>query len=211
MAVKHNALPISFPILPPRMADDAIQMVDGLILTGGVDIDPKFYHQKRIPEVRRTYPARDASELALFKAAVKQNKPVLGVCRGMQTINIGLGGNLYQDLDVAFKKQNAHPILEHKQKEDGSIPTQHITLDPNSQVAKSCGVHPFVNSRHHQAVRKVGQSLKVVGRADDHIIEAIENSDASIQGVQWHPENMFEHYSEQDQLFADFFKRAAQN
>ena len=152
---------------------------DGLILCGGSDIDPKYYNESIDGSVGIDE-ARDENEFALLEAYIKAEKPILGICRGHQLINTFFGGTLYQHIpeaDLHTRKENADEAHEVKSV-SGSI------------LADLYGERFFVNSAHHQAIKKLGDGLSVSAIWDDKYIEAVEHETLPIIGVQWHPERM---------------------
>lgn len=203
----NNITPVIFPVGKPNMAAELLETVDGVILTGGPDVLPKYYGEEPIAAIGRTFEARDEFEMALVKQAVRMHKPIFAICRGLQVVNVALGGTLYQDIDTQFKTENGSPILQHSQKAIGYSPVHHISINENSELAKVFGKRAFVNSFHHEAAKDVAPGLHVVAKADDGMIEALENDDLSIQCIQWHPENMWDHYEDENDLFIDFFNR----
>lgn len=152
---------------------------DGLILCGGNDIDPKHYHQQIDGSVDIDH-QRDAVEFALLKAFVDAGKPVLGICRGHQLINVFFGGNLHQDLP---EKQF------HSSGPDLDI-THSVTATENSVLSGLYGPSFQVNSYHHQAIDRLGDGLVATAHWNDRLIEAFEHCSKPIYGVQWHPERM---------------------
>ncbi|MCT6822935.1 MAG: gamma-glutamyl-gamma-aminobutyrate hydrolase family protein [Apilactobacillus sp.] len=206
----NDITPVIFPVGKPHMAHDLLETVDGLIMTGGPDVLPKYYGEEPIEQIGRTFETRDEFELALVQQAIAMKKPILAICRGLQIVNVAMGGTLYQDLSSQFKPTNGSPLLQHEQKAIGYSPVHHITIDEKSELAKTFGTRAFVNSFHHEAAKDVADGLHVVARADDGTIEAMENDDLTIQCIQWHPENMWDHYEDENQLFVDFFNRVHQ-
>ena len=168
---------------------------DGLILCGGVDIHPSYYHQE-IDGTGEIDGPRDVSEFALAKACIEAGKPVLGICRGLQLLNVYFGGTLIQDLP------NAH---EHTSKADYDL-IHAVQAVPGSVVHSLYGDSFVVNSSHHQAVKDVAKGFRVTAKAPDGTIEAMENADASVLCVQWHPERMQDKQMWKN-LIADFVKR----
>ncbi len=164
---------------------ELLPRIDGLMLIGGADIDPAAYGVSREPATESTYPERDGCEISLLRGAIERGMPVLGICRGMQILNVALGGTLEQDLVAA---DGSHPHRQVKGTFDGNDHT--VTLTPGSLAARSVGEEAHVaHCHHHQAVLEVGDGLLVSGRAEDGVIEAIEHVDGSwVLGVQWHPE-----------------------
>jgi putative glutamine amidotransferase len=178
-------------LLPPDPAatedpDEMLDLVDGLIMAGGADIDPAVYGAERHPETRPSFPERDAFELALARRALERELPFLGICRGMQLFNVARGGTLRQHLPDDFGHQ------EHRRSVGSFDEADHdVRLKPGSQAARAAGelVHP-TKSHHHQGVGRVGNGLEVTGWAVmDDLPEAIEDPRLPFAlGVQWHPE-----------------------
>jgi putative glutamine amidotransferase len=158
-----------------------LERIDALLLIGGADVDPASYDAPREPVTETTYPERDRFELALLLGALEREMPVLGICRGMQILNVALGGTLLQDLG----SDNHRRVLGSF---DGS---EHlVTLEPGSLAARAVGEQVHVaRCHHHQAVLELGEGLRVTGRAADGVVEAIETDGGGwVLGVQWHPE-----------------------
>ena len=166
--------------------DDVLDLIDGLLLAGGSDVDPRFYGAEAHPETKGTWPERDTFEIALARRAVERDMPFLGVCRGMQVINVALGGTLHQHLpDVV-----GHG--EHRRVVGTFVGSDHdVRLDPGSLAARAAGeeVH-ITKSHHHQGVDELGRGRVVTGRSElDELPEAIEDPGRRFAlGVQWHPE-----------------------
>jgi len=184
-------------ILPvdPRAPAQLLDPIDALLLIGGADIDPSAYGAEPDPLLEATYPDRDAFELALLGAAIERDMPVLGICRGMQALNVALGGTLVQHIPEV---DGSNPHRRALGSFEGS---EHVVdLEPGSLAARAAGeeVH-IARCHHHQAVDKLGEGLVVTGRAQqDGLIEAIELADGAwVLGVQWHPEA-----DERSRLFA---------
>ena len=164
---------------------DYVEALDGLILQGGADIDPTVYGEPRTEALGVTDPVRDRFELELLRAFAAADKPILGICRGHQLINVAFGGTLYQDLIVAGATSEPHVTPAYDEhvhalsfERDGWLGS----LYPNIES-------PRVNSIHHQAIKQLGTGLRVEARGHDGVIEAVRKSDAGfILGVQWHPE-----------------------
>jgi putative glutamine amidotransferase len=166
--------------------DDVLEGLDGLMLAGGADIDPGAYGVPRHPKTTNTRPVRDAAEIALFSRAVERDLPVLGICRGMQLINVARGGTLTQHLpdDVGH--------TDHRRALGSFDNADHdVRLAPGSLAAAACGelLHA-TKSHHHQAVDALGEGVTASGWSClDDLVEAIELPEASwVLGVQWHPE-----------------------
>jgi putative glutamine amidotransferase len=180
-----------------------LELIDGLVLIGGADIDPRSYGAVADPAVESTYPDRDQFELALLRGAIDRELPVLAICRGMQLLNVALGGSLNQDLSDSDGSQPHRRIVGSF---DGNEHT--IELEPGSLAARAAGETIHVGRcHHHQAVSTVADGLEVSGRTADGVIEAIELRDGGwVLGVQWHPEA-----DESSRLFAALRDAAAEH
>lgn len=163
-------------------ATDAISAVDGVILSGGPDIDPRLYDREVTDKVGSFNTEQDRFDIQLTLRAAEQGIPVLGSCRGGQIINVAFGGTLIEDLPSV--DLHGHNVREFPP----SAPRHMVTIDPQSQAHGIYGSAVHVNSFHHQAVAEVGDGLQAVGWADDGTIEAVEHIDLPLVGLQWHPE-----------------------
>jgi putative glutamine amidotransferase len=172
-------------ILPPddvlaEGPDEVLDMLDGLILAGGSDIDPAAYGQRPHPETGTTWPERDRFELGLGTRALERDMPVLGVCRGMEMLNVIRGGTLRQHLDdLSLHRHTPGVFCDHA-----------VRLEPGSLAARVVGAeHTEVKSAHHQGLDQLGEGVVASGWADDGLVEAIELPDRAFAvGVLWHPE-----------------------
>lgn len=196
-------------ILPPLTSAAAISrcaaLVDGLLLSGGPDLDPAYFNE----EPRGTgviSPVRDHFELALLAEVIRLGKPVLGICRGMQVLNVFAGGDLYQDIPSQYPE-----ALKHMQQAPAWYGTHKVRLAPGSVLARLYGCTELrVNTFHHQAVRQVAPGFRVAAWAEDGLVEAIESAGpAFVVGVQWHPETMWEKDDRQARLFKAFVAACA--
>lgn len=202
--VKSGGVPVILPSVDPKFVEDYIDLFDGIIFAGGFDVDPTFFGEEPHQKLGATYRKRDLFEIALLKESIKANKAIMGICRGMQIINVGLGGTLYQDLS-----ENPDSFIKHSQNAPGNLPSHHVNVAKDSTLFNLVGERPYVNSRHHQALKDIAPSLKVVATADDHVPEAVESIDGNqILAIQWHPENMFKHYEYSQKIFADLIARS---
>lgn len=205
IVTKHQHLPIILPVTPAALAPALLATVDAVIIPGGQDISPQFFNADPDVKIKDDYAPHDEFELAVIHAAVQQHKPILGVCRGNQLINVAFGGDLYQDIEEQFPTQ----VIQHEQNARGDLPTHHINVKSGSFLSHSLGETAFVNSRHHQALRSIAPQLHVVATANDHVPEAVEDDSGMIMGVQWHPEDLWKTDGQQEKLFTDFFVRAS--
>lgn len=192
-------------VLPPvgeqRAAEAVIGGLDGLLLSGGSDLDPSYYGEKPIPELNVTLPERDAFEMALLGEALRRGIPIFGICRGLQVLNVALGGTLYQDLP----SQLGRDLLTHRQETPKWQATHEVEIHEGSWVGgitdSTC---VKVNSYHHQGIKDLADGLRVSARSSDGVIEAIESHDFSerwLVGVQWHAEAMRDAGAEHRNLF----------
>jgi putative glutamine amidotransferase len=181
-------IPLIVPPLSSASAAAAIMnSVSGLVLTGGEDVDPARYGEKRHEKVRSVNVARDATEVALIEEAKARGKPVLAICRGIQILNVALGGTLVQDIPSQCETKIAHD-------EDSPRGTRshEVAVEPGSLIARAVGTeHLTVNSFHHQSVKRVADGMRVTARSPDGVIEGLESTDDWwVMAVQWHPEEM---------------------
>ncbi|MDD4495718.1 MAG: gamma-glutamyl-gamma-aminobutyrate hydrolase family protein, partial [Eubacteriales bacterium] len=162
------------------------QKIDGLYATGGHDIDPTLFGEEPHPGLGTVIPARDQSEIKLIKKMMEMKKPILGVCRGGQILNIASGGDMYQDINSQIDKQ----LLQHRQKAPVEHMSHYVHVEKDSLLYRITGEEKFkINSYHHQANRNVSKGFQVSGKASDGIVEAIESKELPfVLGLQWHPE-----------------------
>lgn len=198
-----GGIPVSLPYIPKEEINGLLARLDGVIFTGGPDVDPTFMGEEPIPQLGVTNRNRDLFEIALVRTAVAKKVPILGICRGAQVINVALGGTVYQDIGAQFPSK----VLKHHQDAPGDQPTHFVSVNHDSKLFKTIGDNVFVNSRHHQAIKDVPEGLNIVASATDGVIEGIENEGATVQAVQWHPENLWQHDSQQLDIFKDFISR----
>jgi putative glutamine amidotransferase len=201
-----GAVPV---ILPLKVSDTVLKQIadsfDGFLFSGGVDLDPKFYGQVKADYCGEICDARDQMEEYLFREAVlNQNKPALGICRGIQLFNAFLGGNLYQDIPAEFST-----AIKHSVGPPYGVPVHAVRILPESPLAKLVGKeHLEVNSHHHQAINKVAEGLEVMALADDGLVEAVYMPDRPyVWAVQWHPE-LLPNDEASKKLFASFVENS---
>jgi len=173
------------PLLVPPSDDgleETLDALDGLILSGGSDLDPERYGQEAHPETKGVIPERDRSEFALLEAALARDMPVLAVCRGSQVLNVALGGDLVQHLpEVVGDEKHKHT--------PGDYADHDVALEPETRLGSLLGDRAPVKSHHHQGFGRVGEGLRPAARAEDGTLEALEDpSKRFALGVLWHPE-----------------------
>ena len=180
------------PLLLPCTEDEALleelaAVCHGFVFSGGEDIDPKYYGEQTLPACGEIAPRRDAFELRLFAKVFPTGKPILGICRGQQLVNVALGGTLWQDLP----SQLPSPI-PHKQTQGDFEHSHCVELLPGTILTAATGkTRITVNSFHHQAVRELGRDLTVIARADDGLAEALRHTrHPFLLTLQWHPERL---------------------
>lgn len=172
-------------LLPPGRAEHAGAALDGvhaLVVAGGPDVDPEHYGAERHPLTGVPRAERDAWELALVRAALDRDRPLLAICRGMQVLNTALGGTLIQHLPEAVGTDVHSPVV-------GAFGRHDVVFEPDSRLTAICGTRCEIATHHHQAIDRLGRGLRVCARADDGTIEAVEVEGRTWAfGVQWHPE-----------------------
>ena len=176
------------PLASPEQVRAILERVDGVLLTGGEDVDPALYGQDRNEKCGEPNKARDETEIALSLAARELGKPLLAICRGPQVLNVAFGGTLIQDIPSEFPGS-----LDHNADRERASRVHEVSIEPESLTAKAIGATKVsVNSLHHQSVRDVAPGFKVTATAPDGIVEAIEwaGDDWWAMAVQWHPEEM---------------------
>jgi putative glutamine amidotransferase len=186
--VRSGVLPVAVPPLDPDAADALLDRVDGLVLTGGEDVESRLYGAAPHPKAEAPNPERDRWEIALARAARDRKVPTLAICRGVQIVNVAFGGSLIQD--IASECAGA---LRHTREDVRATRVHAVEVEPASRLARALGAdHMMANSLHHQAIARPGDGLRVVARAEDGIVEAVEwhADDWWMLGVQWHPEEL---------------------
>jgi gamma-glutamyl-gamma-aminobutyrate hydrolase PuuD len=174
--------PSTAPGGPEAGADEVVTVLDGLVLTGGGDVDPETYAEPADPETGGVDPVRDASERALLAAALRADLPVLAICRGCQVLNVELGGTLHQHLPdvIGHAAHRSAPFVF------GDVDAETV---PGSLAAEVFGARPTVRCSHHQAIAGLGRGLVATAATHDGVTEAVELKGARfVLGVQWHPE-----------------------
>lgn len=181
-----GAIPLVLPFDTDKVdVEQMLSICDGLLLTGGVDVNPSLYGEEPIPECGEIQDIRDRLEYRLMDQALEANMPVLGICRGSQILNVYLGGSLYQDLGTQLKASFNHTMCPPYE-----TPCHRVTLEPGKPLRQLLGIDEIpVNSIHHQAIKRLAQSLEVMARSNDGVIEAVwMPGKRFVWGTQWHPE-----------------------
>lgn len=200
--MRAGGIPVALPVMTDSaVVAQTLALLDGLVITGGEDVDPQWYGEQEDPECHVGINAlRDTSDIILVRAAVREGLPVLGICRGEQVINVALGGTLYQDLPYQLQTP-----FTHKQKESGRTPTQTMVVAADSYIGRLLGGRETleINSMHHQAVKQLAPGLSIAGWTWDGVVEAYEGfPQYNIVALQFHPEAL----SLADDYYLVFFK-----
>lgn len=197
------------PVVLPLTADAAdaariMEFCDGILFTGGPDVDPALYGEETLSACGQIIPERDEMEEVLFRAAMAAEKPILGICRGIQVINVVLGGTLWQDLP----SQVGGGVC-HSQPEPYNQPCHLVSVVPDTPLAGLVGRKEIaVTSRHHQAIKDLAPGLKVMAYGPDGVVEAVwMPGKPFVWGVQWHPESIYPTSEESQKLFAAFVEQ----
>ncbi|MFC7685209.1 gamma-glutamyl-gamma-aminobutyrate hydrolase family protein [Ureibacillus sp. GCM10028918] len=186
--LQAGGIPVNIPFGVESDAEQLLEGIDGLLLTGGVDVHPHFFDEEPHINIGDIMLERDEVELELTEAALKKTMPIFGICRGIQLLNVALGGTLYQDINSQYE----HTPILHKQNARRKEASHYIEITKGSKLHESIGKEKIaVNSFHHQALKKVPDIFEITAKASDGIIEAFEIKDYPYcVGVQWHPEEM---------------------
>lgn len=199
---KAGGTPVLLPLIGAHDVEAFLDAVDGVLLTGGDDVDPASYGHERAPETVKTDPARDELELALARAVVVRDHPALAICRGCQVLNVALGGTLTQHVDGHFELDRYNQTVHVVKLVDGTSLERWL---PGAQ-----GDVLEVNSLHHQSVASLGDRARVAATGEDGMVEAIEVEGApNVVGVQWHPE-LLRHRPDHLGLFSELVRRAGE-
>ena len=187
-----GGIPLILPVTRPELAEQYMKLVDKLVLTGGQNVEPIHYQEKLLIDSSNYFPERYRFELALIEAAHHQEKPIFGICRGLQLYNVAQGGSLHQE------------VLGHWQENTGNQPSQDLYFPIESQLSQIYAQEPTVNSFHRQAINKLAPSLEIIALSPDkQTIEAVQSTRDShtFLGVQWHPELLYGERETENRLF----------
>jgi putative glutamine amidotransferase len=192
---KAGAVPLILPVVDPSDVDALLDSVDGVVITGGCDVDPSAYGADPHPKLGTVNPARDESDIAVARAVVARDQPTLAVCRGIQVLNVALGGTLTQHVE------------EHMRLDLYNVDAHTVAIEPKTRLASIVGGSEIgVNTLHHQVLDELGPGVRAVARNPDGHVEGIEVESAPhVLGVQWHPE-LLRHRPEHLALFQSLFR-----
>lgn len=204
-----GAIPVVLPMhLEAGELDELNGMLDGYLFTGGHDVDPRLYDQERLPLCGPSCKRRDQLETMIFEKAGQENKPVLGICRGLQLLNVLYGGTLYQDLPEEYPQKSE---IDHHMTAPYDRTVHGVTIKPESPLRQLLGKTKLqVNSYHHQGICALGTGLKVMAVSDDGLVEGIYDPEKKfVWGVQWHPEFIYQKDEDARKIFHAFVEACA--
>lgn len=184
---RNGGVPV---LIPAAMAAEdveaAVSFCDGILFPGGDDMTPWYYDEEPLPVIGTFRPEIDDAWLKVGRYALENKIPMLGICKGHQTLNVLMGGSLYQDLSLQDGER-----IQHLQRYNRTYLTHHVEVEEGTRLAGLFGAGKLkTNSMHHQAVKKLGKGLRISARACDGTVEGIEDEEGLIMGVQWHPEDL---------------------
>lgn len=205
--LRAGGIPILLPVTSdPEAAEQMFSLCSGMLFPGGVDVDPRFYGEAPDPLIGTLNYDMDRFWLQGLEYAQAHRIPVLGICRGLQLVNVGLGGSLYQDLS-----RREAPSYLHNQRQNRDYLMHEVHIEPDSRLAKILGAEPvYTNTIHHQCVKETGRGLRLVARTGDGVPEALESEDGQILLVQWHPEALLDAEPRMRRLFEDLVERCGE-
>ncbi|HVU14036.1 MAG TPA: gamma-glutamyl-gamma-aminobutyrate hydrolase family protein [Phototrophicaceae bacterium] len=200
--------------IPTGLAEDVLrelyERLDAVLLPGGPDVDPSYYGQERHPETKVIDDARDTLELTLARWTYEDDRPLFGICRGHQVMNVAFGGTLVQDIPSIVDTKLSHDTPDQLPRNT----IQHeVEISPNSRLASIVGsTHVAVNSLHHQSVERPAPGITITGYSPDGVIESLEAPDKRfVLSVQWHPEDLYATDASMKQLFESFIEAARES
>ena len=195
-----NALPVLIPVNDnDEYLNELMKRIDGLLVTGGEDVNPMVYHESYHFLQGESCLERDMFDIGIIRKCIENKKPILGICRGLQVINVALAGTLYQDISEV-----SQDVYNHRQKEEKYYPIHYIYNEEGSFLYSIFGEKCAVNSFHHQCIKELGKGLKAVSSSDDGVVEAIEHVSLPIYATQFHPEMMAEKNKDMQSIFKQF-------
>ena len=190
---KTGGTPLILPYyIHPSDMDTYLEICDGFLFSGGIDIAPSYYNEEPHLKLGETNDSLDEAQITFMKKVLDRGKPVLGICRGHQVLTVASGGTLYQDLS-----EYEGTYIKHFQETSTGDTSHKIFFEPDTILHDLFGDWTYGNSYHHQATKDVGPDVKIIAYSEDHIVEAIQvTSQKFALGIQWHPEAMFAHGNE---------------
>ena len=205
--ISSGGIPLIIPVgAPTDLIEKYISQIDGLLLSGGTDIDPVKYEENPRIELAKINPDKDTLDFTVLDYTLKKDIPILGICRGMQVLNVYFGGTLYQDIS-----ENKEYTIQHYQKGPKSDSLGHfVNIEENTKLHNIVKNSRFrINSYHHQFIKYHSKNMKITARSEDDAVEAIETEDNKfIIGVQWHPERIYHQSPESKALFDELIKKS---
>ncbi|TVY08544.1 gamma-glutamyl-gamma-aminobutyrate hydrolase family protein [Paenibacillus cremeus] len=206
---RAGGIPVMIPLLDTMDVGSLLDRLDGLLLSGGSDVNPLLYGEQPTTKLGQVVPERDAFELALIRAALERDMPIFAICRGMQILNVALDGTLYQDLETDKGPVHYHAYRQFRKWQ----PAHPVSVHRDSKLYESVAYEElWVNSYHHQAVKSLGQHLKATAWSKEGVIEAMESTrHGYVAAVQWHPEMMSETDPAEQSLFDHFVSYIKRN
>jgi len=199
---KAGGVPVVIPVTGNKdnLFEDMMQHVQGFLFPGGGDIDPSFFNESPRKELGDVDRILDDFQMDAVELAMSRKKPVLGICRGAQLLNVALGGTLVQDISTQFET----PTLKHMQ-ETITYDTNHeVRIETGSRLHDLFGSHIQINSIHHQSIKEPGKDLVITARASDGVVEAAQHKTLPVDLIQWHPELMMQKNNDMLPLFRAF-------
>lgn len=199
---KSGGLPLVLPYVEEEGVMDAfVEACDGFLFSGGADVSPAYYGEPQKETCGAPQILRDKMELSVLKKVLQTKKPILGICRGIQLINVGMGGTLYQDIPTEYETD-----LRHVQVEECYAPSHSVSVEKDTPLARLVMKESMTgNSFHHQAIKDLAKDLCVMARAEDGIVEAVYAPDRPyLRAYQWHPERLYGTDGDNKLLFDDF-------
>ena len=205
--IDAGGIPVLIPVTEdPSRCAEYMELVDGLLIPGGEDIAPEYYGEDPVPQVNYINREKDRYDFELIRLAREQKKPIFGICRGFQVLNVAFGGSLYQDIP----SQVPGAICHSQSLDLRNVPTHKVTMDETSALGRILGKEIYTNSYHLQGIKKLGEGLQIVGSTNDGIPEALESEDGLVFAVQWHPEELYNDYPVFKGLFTRLIDLASQ-
>ena len=206
--LQSGGIPVVIPLMYDNEIVALLNSLDGVIFTGGEDFDPAYYNERPIPQMGTVNSIRDAFDIRTLRLAAERGLPILGICRGVQLINIVFGGSLYQDLPAQYYDKS----IRHRQRQPKEDASHSVFVENNTVFADIVKERMLmVNSAHHQAIKRVADGFRVAGRSPDKIVEVIEKIDSEnwILGVQFHPETRVSQDNAMSRIFRSFIEEAS--